>query len=153
MLLLRHASAGPRLSMPSLDAARELDRTGRREASLLRGSLAGYSIDLIVSSPLVRCVQTVGPLGKALGVDVEVRRELEPGATRKDALRLLRELPPTALVCTHREVLESVFDVAIECEKGGAWVVERRGRSLTPVAYLPPPAAQPRRPRAALVSR
>ena len=54
--------------------ARELDRTGRREASLLRGSLAGYSIDLIVSSPLVRCLQTVAPLGKALGLDVEVRQ-------------------------------------------------------------------------------
>ena len=153
MLLLRHASAGKRLSTPSLDDARELDRTGRREASLLCGSLAGYSIDLIVSSPLVRCLQTVAPLGEALGLDVEVRRELEPRATRRDALRLLRELPPTALVCTHREVLESVFDGAIECEKGGAWVVERRGRSLTPVAYLPPPVAQPRRRRAALLSR
>ncbi len=153
MLLLRHASADKRLSTPSLDDARELDRTGRREASLLCGSLAGYSIDLIVSSPLVRCLQTVAPLGKALGLDVEVRSELEPRATRRDALRLLRELPPTALVCTHREVLESVFDGAIECEKGGAWVVERRGRSLTPVAYLPPPVAQPRRRRAALVSR
>ena len=127
-----------------------------RAAERLRcccGSLAGYSIDLIVSSPLVRCLQTVAPLGEALGLDVEVRRELEPRATRRDALRLLRELPPTALVCTHREVLESVFDGAIECEKGGAWVVERRGRSLTPVAYLPPPVAQPRRRRAALVSR
>jgi hypothetical protein len=56
-------------------------------------------------------------------------------------------------VCTHREVFESVFDGAIECERGGAWVVERRGRSLTPVAYLPPQLAQPRRRRAALVTR
>jgi phosphohistidine phosphatase SixA len=153
MLLIRHASAGKRLSTPSLDNARELDRTGRREASLVRESLAGYSIDLIVSSPLVRCLQTVAPLGTALGLGVEVRSELEPRATRRDALRLLRELPPTALVCTHREVFESVFDGAIECEKSGAWVIERRGRSLTPVAYLPPPVAQPRRRRAALVSR
>ena len=120
---------------------------------MLRDALAGYSIDHIVSSPLPRCLQTIGPLGKSLGLDIEVRRELEPAATRKDALSLLRKLSPTALVCTHREVLDLVFDGAIECEKGGAWVVERRGRAWTPVAYLPPSDVRPRRRPAALVSR
>lgn len=153
MLLLRHTSAGTRLSTPSLDDARQLDRVGRREAGLLRRALAGYSIDRIASSPVARCLETVAPLAQALGLVVEAHHQLGPRASKQDLRRFLRELPPTALVCTHREVFETLFDGAIECEKGGAWIVECRGRALMPVAYLPPPVAQPRRRRAALASR
>jgi phosphohistidine phosphatase SixA len=152
MLLLRHAKAGKRLSTPPRDAARTLDGPGRRQAELLPAHLAGYAIERIVSSPLPRCVETVVPLARALGLEVELRDELEPDATKPDALRLLRELPPSALVCTHREVLETLLDGEIECEKGGIWIVERRNRRLAPVAYLPAPAARRRR-RAALASR
>ena len=151
MLLLRHASAGKRLSKPSLDAARGLDRTGRRQAVRLQQELAGYTVERVVSSPLARCVATVTPLADALGLEVEVRDELEPSAMKRDVLRVLREFPSAALVCTHREVFETLFDGEIECEKGGVWIVERHSRSLTPVAYLPAPAT--RRRRAALASR
>jgi 8-oxo-dGTP diphosphatase len=152
MLLLRHAKAGKRLSSPSRDAARRLDGAGRRQAARLEQELAGYSVERIVSSPLPRCLETVAPLAQELGLEVEVRDELEPGASKRDALRLLRELPSSALVCTHREVFEALFDGEIECEKGGVWIVERRSRRVTPVAYLPAPATRRRRSRTALAS-
>lgn len=152
MLLLRHASAGERRTKPAVDAARVLDRLGRAQAARLHDAFAGYEIECIVSSPLVRCVETVAPIARALELEIEVRAELEPGASKRDALRLLRRLPPAALVCTHREVFETLFGDAIGCEKGGAWLVERRARSFAPVAYLPPSLedSRPRR-RAALV--
>jgi 8-oxo-dGTP diphosphatase len=153
MLLLRHAKAGKRLSTPSRDAARKLDGAGRRQAARLAAELAGHSIERIVSSPLPRCVETVVPLARSLDLEVEIRDELGPRATKRDALRLLRELPPSALVCTHRAVVETLFDGEIACEKGGIWIVERRNRRLTPVAYLPAPVARGRRRRAALASR
>ena len=152
MMLLRHANAGKRLSSPSRDAARTLDGVGRRQAARLQQELAGHSIERIVSSPLVRCVETVAPLARALGLEVEVRDELGPRATKRDALRLLHELPATALVCTHREVFETLFDGEIECEKAGVWMVERGSSRVTPVAYLPAPATRRRRRRAALAS-
>ena len=117
----------------------------------MQQELAGYSIERVVSSPLARCVATVAPLARELGLELEVRDELEPGATKRDLLRLLRPLPASALVCTHREVFETLFDAEIECEKGGVWIVERLSRRLTPVAYLPAPAT--RRRRVALASR
>jgi 8-oxo-dGTP diphosphatase len=125
---------------------------GRRQAARLHEDLAGYSIERIVSSPLARCVETVAPLARALGLELEIRDELEPSATKRDALRLLRELPPTALVCTHRELLETLFDREIECEKGGIWIVEQRRRRVTPVAYLPAPATRRRRRRTAFAA-
>jgi 8-oxo-dGTP diphosphatase len=153
MLLLRHAEAGKRRSTPPRDAAREIDAVGRRQAARLQQELAGYAIERVVSSPLARCVQTVAPLARALGLEVEIRDELAPRATKPDALRLLRELPSDALVCTHREVFETLFDGEIECEKGGVWIVERRSRRMMPVAYLPAPAPRRRRRRPALAPR
>jgi phosphohistidine phosphatase SixA len=138
MLFLRHAGAGERLSSLSLDRARALDRAGRVVSKRLPEALAGHVIERIVSSPHARCVDTVIPLAKANGLVVERREELAPDAPRKDTLALLAELPSTALVCTHREVVERVFGGEVTCEKGGAWLVERR-RRLVPVAYLPPP--------------
>ena len=153
MLLLRHASAGERLSSTSLERARALDRTGRAQAARLQDALGAYRIERIASSPLVRCLETVVPLAGGLDLEIETREELAPDASKRSILRALRELPESALVCTHREVFETLFGPELGCEKGGGWVVERRGRGFTPTAYLPPPERPARaRRRAALVA-
>jgi 8-oxo-(d)GTP phosphatase len=141
MLLLRHASAGQRRSSPSLDRERPLDRKGRAQARALHRSLAGFVVERVVSSPRVRCIETVRPIADALGLRLELRPELVPTAARESTLALLDSLPETALVCTHREVIEGLFDGVVKCEKGGAWILERREVQLYPTAYLPPPAS------------
>lgn len=152
MLLLRHASAGERLSSVTDDRARRLDRIGRVDARRLPAAFAGYNIDRLVTSPHARCVETVEPIARASGLDIECREELAPDASRRDTVTLLAELPATALVCTHREVIERLFAGAVTCEKGGTWLLERRGRRWVPAVYLPPPApARRARRRAALV--
>lgn len=152
MLLLRHASAGERLLLPSADRARRLDRIGRVDSRRLPEALADYTVDRIVTSPHTRCVQTVGPIARTRGLAVEHREELAPDASRRDVLAILAELPGTALVCTHREVIERLFSGQVSCEKGGAWLVERRGRRWVPAVYLPPPPTPVRaRRKAALV--
>lgn len=147
MLLLRHASAGKRLSSLSLDRARALDRAGRADARRLSEALAGYVLERIVTSPHARCVETVGPIAGASGLEIECRGELAPDASRRDTLRLLRELPANSLLCTHREVIEQLFGSEVTCEKGGAWLVERRRRQWVPAAYLPRPTSSKRRAR------
>jgi 8-oxo-(d)GTP phosphatase len=141
MLLLRHASAGHRRSQPSVDRERSLDRRGRADARALHRALAGYVVERIVTSPHVRCVETVRPLAEAAGLPIEVRPELVPTAAKETVLALLDELPDTALVCTHREVIEPLFGDEIACEKGGAWLLRRRDGLLSPAAYLPPPSS------------
>jgi phosphohistidine phosphatase SixA len=142
MLLLRHASAGERLGSSDRDHARGLDAVGRADAQALAHAFDGYAIERIVSSPAVRCLSTVEELARRRGLPIECRDELGPEASRADALRLLATLSEPTLVCTHREVFARVFRGEITCEKGGAWLVERRGRRSAPrpVAYLPPPS-------------
>lgn len=140
MLLLRHASAGERLSSPDVDRFRRLDEAGRALARQLIWSLAGREITRIVSSPLARCLESVVPLAESRHLVVESRWELEPDVSLDDLRTLLADLPDTTLVCTHREVLETLLGWDVTCDKGGAWVVERNGSELVPSLYLEPPA-------------
>jgi 8-oxo-dGTP diphosphatase len=151
MLLLRHASAGERLSSPSQDRARRLDRMGRAQAARLAETLAEGGIGRIVTSPHRRCVETVAPLAQALDLVVEVRPELGPDAAKGETLALLRELPEGTLVSTHREVFERLFGDEVACEKGGAWFVERRSRRFVATSYVPPPVVVERDRRRAAV--
>jgi 8-oxo-(d)GTP phosphatase len=138
MLIHRHASAGERLDSPSLDRARPLDRNGGADARRLPELLARYEISRIVSSPYRRCIDSVRPLAAARSLEIELRDELAPEAPLAGAKALLDELRDSALVCTHREVIDRLFDGKIATEKGGTWVVERRRSRLVPVEYIPP---------------
>ena len=152
MLLLRHASAGERLWSPSRDRARRLDRAGWADARKLVESLEAHTIVRLVSSPHVRCMDTLAPLARARRLVVEARDELAPEASLESIRALLDELPDDTLVCTHREVVARLFGGELTCEKGGTWLLERRAGRQVPVAYLPPPARLVRRAsRAALV--
>lgn len=141
MLLLRHASAGERMSSPYIDRFRELDDDGRADARQLVWSLAGRRLERIVTSPLQRCVQSVVPIADSRRLAVEPRDELLPDVPREVAMELLVELPEASLVCTHREVFLELFAGEVSCEKGGVWVLERQGALLCPVEYLAPRAA------------
>ena len=141
MLILRHASAGERVSPDSLDRLRRLDDAGREDADGLVGALAGYPLSRIVSSPHARCLQTVAPLVRARELTVEIREELRPDASLAELEQLLDELPETTLLCTHREVIERLFGGELTCEKGGTWLVAGRAGRLAPAAYLPPPSS------------
>jgi 8-oxo-dGTP diphosphatase len=141
MLLLRHASAGARLSSPEIDRFRRLDESGRTVARQLAWAFADREITRIVSSPLARCIESVTPLAGSRALAVESRWELEPHVPTNDLHILLDDLPDTALVCTHREVFEQLLGWDVTCEKGGAWVLERHGSELVPTLYLAPPAS------------
>jgi 8-oxo-(d)GTP phosphatase len=140
VLLLRHASAGERLSSPGIDQFRRLDEAGRVVARQLVWALADREITRIVTSPLARCVESVVPLAESRRLVVEHRWELTPDATLDDLVTLLVDLPDTALACTHREAFEKLLGWDVTCDKGGAWVLERNGAELVPALYLAPPS-------------
>lgn len=69
-VLVRHASAGKRGSWPGPDAQRPLDPAGVAQAAALGPVLAAYAPESIVSSGVVRCLQTVDPLCRLTGLPV-----------------------------------------------------------------------------------
>ena len=103
VLLLRHAVAGHGTDAPD-DHLRPLDERGRRQADRLPDALAGYDVQRVLTSPYVRCRQTVVPLAGSLGLPIEERPELAEGSTAEDVLDLVGEFPGTRyLVLTSPE--------------------------------------------------
>ena len=117
VILIRHASAGHRERWSGDDRERPLDERGWRQAEAFVHSLAGYEIERILSSSLVRCVQTVEPLARELGIEIEKRGELTEGATREEALALVDEVRGAGVaLCTHGDVVLELLGT--ELKKG-----------------------------------
>jgi phosphohistidine phosphatase SixA len=59
----------------------------------------------VVTSPYLRCVQTVEPLASARGLDLELRDELGDTAAPNEVVALLRELAAEGIVvCVHGSI-------------------------------------------------
>lgn len=101
-VLLRHASAGDRDGWAGDDQHRPLDEKGWRQAAKIAEALGTDDVRRVVSSPYVRCVQTVEPLAAALGLEVEVDERLAEGAG-SSAQALLEE--EGVVACTHGDVI------------------------------------------------
>jgi phosphohistidine phosphatase SixA len=147
--LIRHADAGSRDRWKGDDRLRPLSKKGRRQASALVESLAGIPLRRVISSPYLRCVQTVEPLARARGLKVEQTEALAEGAGLAAVLALVGELAaqPSAL-CTHGDIMYEVCEELVRLglvprsevryEKGAAWILEERGGRLVAARYLPP---------------
>jgi phosphohistidine phosphatase len=95
IFFLRHASAGLRRTNPLLDKKRPLDKEGKKHCLQLAHVLNALNIqfDLIVSSPLKRCLQTASLIGTETGYEAQIQNStaLAPEATLKDFQKLLKE--------------------------------------------------------------
>ena len=93
--LLRHASAGIRRANPILDKKRPLDRDGKSHCLHLAHVLNAMKLqfDLIVSSPLKRCMQTASLVGTETGYEAPILTStaLAPEATLPQFQKLLQE--------------------------------------------------------------
>jgi phosphohistidine phosphatase SixA len=69
--LVRHAHAGDKRAWQSPDSLRPLSAAGRQEAHGLLTRLRDHPISRILSSPAVRCQQTVRPLAERRDLRVE----------------------------------------------------------------------------------
>jgi phosphohistidine phosphatase len=84
LYLMRHANAGLRRGNAALDAKRALIREGKDQCMLMARVLSALKVqvDVIVSSPLKRALQTAQFVGTELGYEakVEISQALGPDA-------------------------------------------------------------------------
>lgn len=131
-VLVRHAVALSREEWNGDDDLRPLSAKGSKHAKGLVDLLAGRTLDRIVSSPAVRCVDTVRPLAEARGLDLEEREELAEGASRGASFALLDELQDSGfLLCTHGDIVYELLGE--EMKKGEVRVAERTGDRIRTV--------------------
>jgi 8-oxo-dGTP diphosphatase len=149
LYLVRHAHAGDKHAWPGPDDARPLSATGRREAAGLVVRLAGRPVGMIVSSPALRCRQTVQPLAAERDLVVRPDPLLGVDADAGEVLpRLLAAAGGGAVWCTHGELIGRLLgrlrrDGAPIGEravwpKGSVWLLEPAGGTIRSATYLAP---------------
>jgi phosphohistidine phosphatase SixA/8-oxo-dGTP pyrophosphatase MutT (NUDIX family) len=153
--LVRHAKAGDRDAWSGDDGSRPLSRSGRRQAKGLVRILSSRIIERILSSPAVRCTETVAPLADQRGLPIEARDELMEGAPLAGALRVLDELRSTpSVLCAHGDLIPGVIE-DLEAvgtlvgpdrgwKKGSVWVLEREAGLVVRATYVPPADVDPK---------
>jgi phosphohistidine phosphatase SixA len=155
IVLVRHGQAQGKIGWDGPDSDRALVGRGRRQARHLAKVIGGgRPPGRVISSPALRCVQTVEPYADKVGLAVELSDRLSTAAGPA-ALALCRELlssepaDSTSVLCTHREVLVELlpqlsrdFDRKLTHwppgAKGGAWILRFRAVRLAKVDYRPP---------------
>lgn len=149
--LIRHAAAGKRGTWIGDDFERPLDDFGSMQAEAIAVALAPRPVRRILSSPAVRCVHTVAPLGRALGLPVETSDELAEGSYVADALDLLDSLAAAegdTVLCSHGDVIPAVLwnlsrhglgiaDMG-RCKKGSIWELDVSDGRIAAAAYRHP---------------
>jgi phosphohistidine phosphatase len=151
LALLRHGvaeDAGP--STEWQDEPRQLTDVGRRRMRDAAAGIVrlGLTFDVVLTSPLARCVQTAEIVSAALGRAAVPDDRLRPGLDVHTLIDLLLERPEaeSVLVCGHQPDLtlvtsDLVSGGVMEFKKGSLAVIELdepRARAGVLMALYPP---------------
>jgi len=116
LVIVRHARSRSRSSWRDADPLRPLNSRGRERAEALIPILAAYGVSRVVTSPSVRCLDTVLPYAVASGVRARLKSGLseEGFAERPERapyhLTRLLERGNAVVVCSHGPVLPALLE-------------------------------------------
>lgn len=149
VFLIRHADALPRNEWAHDDLLRPLTEKGFGQAQGLVDLLGGRGITRMLTSPAVRCRQTLDPLASHLGLVVEEAPALLEGTPVRRARALLDDLGDADVaLCSHGDVIPDLVNHLIgegmdasgrDAKKGSTWVLTHDGRRFVRGQYLPAP--------------
>lgn len=150
LLLVRHAHAHARKEWSGSDRLRPLSANGLRQAEGLIAVFGNFARpSRVLSSPYLRCVQTVGPFAQANHLEVEPDEDLSEGQSAS-AVSLIRALAEdNVAVCTHGDVIAEILVTLADEDmldlgpnprqaKGSVWALDGDGGLFTSARYLPP---------------
>lgn len=148
MVVIRHAAARPRPDWPASDPDRPLDEHGVRDAARLADLLSVWAPRRILTSPSVRCIETIKPYAARAAATIELVPLLSEEGYAQDpaalaayvsdllaALRLALQHGDDGgvAICTHRPLLVPLAaamsipvpprDAEEPLPPGGCWVV------------------------------
>jgi len=125
LILIRHAKSHPRSTWHDADPLRPLNARGRDRAQALVPILSAFGVRRVVTSPSVRCLDTVLPFAIAAGRRTRLRPGLsekgyadQPDQARYHLTRLLAR-GNAAVVCSHGPVLPVLLELLMEIAEPG----------------------------------
>lgn len=148
---VRHAAAVRRGEWRRTEKLRPLTGGGHRQAQRLLELFEGAPLAHLLTSPDLRCRQTLEPLAAQRGIPIQPDARLAAGRSAASALALLSELGgEAAVLCSHGDVIPRVIERLCDeglrlerdliCEKGSVWIVDAEPGRRARARYVPPPA-------------
>ena len=116
LVIIRHAKSRSRSSWSKADPLRPLNSRGHARAEALVPILAAYGISRVVTSPSVRCLDTVLPYAVTAGKRARLKWGLSEEGFAEDPARApyhltrLLERGHAAVVCSHGPVLPVLLE-------------------------------------------
>ena len=170
LYLVRHAKAVARERWEGADEERPLTPRGERQAEAICSAIAEREtagLAHILSSPAVRCRDTLLPLAKLVDLSLEEADWLLEGADPAAALGHLGRVlgthvappatapvrsRPVAAACTHGDIMWGVLDYLrrrgidlgprVDAPKGAVWRLDYEGSDIAYAALLLPGGEQ-----------
>jgi broad specificity phosphatase PhoE len=103
----------------------------------------------VLSSPYLRCRQTLEPLAERIGASVVSEDRLAEGTPIGEALALITAPGPAAAMCTHGDIVVGLVNHLIKRglttparaggSKASTWKLEIENGEIVKARYLPPP--------------
>ena len=147
--LVRHAKAGERRVWTGDDIDRPLSKRGWRQSEAVATRLARHGATALYSSAYVRCMQTLEPLGKLIGAEVQPEPRLLEYEPFEPVLELLGEVESGAVLCSHGDIIPATIqalqrrgmqiDTPADWGKSSTWVLRRKGSKITKGKVWPAP--------------
>jgi 8-oxo-dGTP diphosphatase len=151
IFVVRHAKAGSRDKWDGDDRDRPLSGRGWTQARTIGKRLRRERVTGLYSSPYVRCMQSLVPLGEHLGLDVVADDRLAEGVSFEASLDLLAEAGDGAVLCSHGDVILELLNALVrrgtefvtppDWRKGSICILDAPdadGRIATAVVEPPP---------------
>jgi 8-oxo-dGTP diphosphatase len=150
LYVVRHAKAGERRLWDGDDVERPLSKKGWRQAEIVGERLAQLQPTTLISSPYVRCVQTLEPLGALINTAVVVDPRLSEDEPFEPVLDLLADVADRTVLSTHGDVIPATMDALVrrgmkmntqpDWRKAAVWVLKRNKRGeIVHATVWPPP--------------
>ena len=152
LYVVRHAHAGSRSAWRGDDRLRPLSKKGWRQAESIADELDDGGITALLSSPYIRCIETLRPLADRLSLGVDSDDRLGEGHDGAGALSRIEQLRKDGeagvAICSHGDVIPDLltdlkvggttFHDPLTWPKGSTWVVSHDGKRWADARYVGP---------------
>lgn len=135
LFLVRHAKAGRRSDWHDADELRPLSKNGWQQALSIAGRLAARSPSALLTSPYLRCRQTLEPLAELVDLAISDAPCLAEGEPFAPVIDLLERLDVGVVLCSHGDVIPEtiaalerrgcVVQRPADWRKGTVWSIDR----------------------------
>lgn len=122
LYFVRHAKAGQRSAWEDDDRFRPLSDEGRAQALAIAEFLVPLTPAALLTSPYVRCRQTLEPLAQRTGLSIRDEERIAEDSPLEMSLAALGDAPDGAVLCSHGDVIPRAIEGLI-----------RRGMVLEPL--------------------